>query len=154
MLILELVLHCSDVSNPFKPFSICAEWADLVVAEFSSQGDREKAEGLEVSPMMDRAQIVLCNMQMGFIEFVVSPLISNFIKAFPALYDIGENITSNFTSWGEKRTREIQGDGSMDAATKAAEIAKIEGRIQKFKEKQSYTDELRDFIGGSNSTNQ
>lgn len=38
-------------------------------------GDREKREGLEVSPMMDRDLINLCNMQLGFIEFVVAPLI-------------------------------------------------------------------------------
>jgi hypothetical protein len=31
--------------------------------------------GLEVSPMCDRDAISLCNMQMGFIEFVVAPLI-------------------------------------------------------------------------------
>jgi len=72
---MELVLHCSDISNPFKPFNICAKWADLVVEEFCLQGDKEKALGVEVSPMCDRDQINLCNMQMGFIEFVVAPLI-------------------------------------------------------------------------------
>lgn len=29
--IMELVLHCSDISNPFKPYKLCAKWADLVV---------------------------------------------------------------------------------------------------------------------------
>jgi hypothetical protein len=29
--IMELVLHCSDISNPFKPYALCAKWADLVV---------------------------------------------------------------------------------------------------------------------------
>ncbi len=75
LFIMELVLHCSDISNPFKPFDICAAWADLVVEEFCLQGDREKAEGLEISPMCDRNAINLYNMQMGFIEFVVAPLI-------------------------------------------------------------------------------
>jgi hypothetical protein len=72
---MELVLHCSDISNPFKPFTLCAKWADLVVEEFCLQGDKEKSMGLEVSPMCDRDAINLCNMQMGFIEFVVAPLI-------------------------------------------------------------------------------
>lgn len=75
LFIMELVLHCSDISNPFKPFKICAKWADLVVEEFCLQGDKEKELGVEVSPMCDRDQINLCNMQMGFIEFVVAPLI-------------------------------------------------------------------------------
>lgn len=76
MLMMELILHCSDISNPYKPFDICAKWADLVVEEFCLQGDREKSEGLEVSPMCDRESVVLCNMQLGFIEFVVAPLIN------------------------------------------------------------------------------
>lgn len=75
--ILELILHCSDISNPFKPYELCAKWADLVVEEFFQQGDREKSEGLEISPMCDRTAVNLCNMQMGFIEFAVAPLITS-----------------------------------------------------------------------------
>ena len=47
----------------------------IVQQEFCLQGDKEKSMGLEVSPMCDRDTISLCNMQMGFIEFVVAPLI-------------------------------------------------------------------------------
>jgi hypothetical protein len=76
LFVLELLLHCADISNPYKPYDICYKWCLLVVEEFCLQGDREKAENLEVSPMCDRNAIVLANMQMGFIEFVVSPLIT------------------------------------------------------------------------------
>ncbi|CAE7699513.1 regA, partial [Symbiodinium microadriaticum] len=72
--IMELFLHCADISNPYKPFHICSAWADLVSQEFFSQGDKERAASLDVSPMMDRDSSNLFNMQMGFIEFVVSPL--------------------------------------------------------------------------------
>lgn len=75
--ILELMLHCSDISNPFKPYDLCAKWADLVVEEFFQQGDQERTGGLEISPMCDRNQVNLCNMQMGFIEFAVAPLITS-----------------------------------------------------------------------------
>jgi hypothetical protein len=37
MFVMELVLHCSDISNPFKPYALCAKWADLVVEEFCLQ---------------------------------------------------------------------------------------------------------------------
>eukprot|EP01034_Spumella_vulgaris_P030245 gene30245-37425_t len=80
MFIMELVLHCSDISNPIKPFEMCLKWADLVIEEFCLQGDRERSEGLEISPMCDRSAIVLCNMQMGFIEFAVAPLIIAFVQ--------------------------------------------------------------------------
>lgn len=75
LFVMELFLHCADISNPYKSYDICAKWGDLVVEEFCRQGDKEKAEGMTVSPMCDRDAIVLTNMQMGFIEFVVSPLL-------------------------------------------------------------------------------
>jgi hypothetical protein len=105
--ILELVLHCADISNPFKPFDICESWALLVVEEFFAQGDREKREGFPVSPMMDRNTVILCNMQMGFIEFAVAPLISTFVKIFPGLYEIVMHMRDNFCAWGEKRKAEV-----------------------------------------------
>ena len=77
LFVMELLLHCADISNPVKPFNIYKKWASLVCEEFCLQGDREKAEGLEVSPMMDRDQMNLPNMQLGFIEFVVVPLYSS-----------------------------------------------------------------------------
>ena len=76
LFIIELILHCSDISNPFKPFEMCAKWADLVMAEFFDQGDQERALGFDISPGFDRKTTNLFNMQMGFIEFVVAPLIS------------------------------------------------------------------------------
>jgi hypothetical protein len=74
---MEILLHCADISNPYKPFQICAKWADLVSQEFFSQGDKERELGIDISPMMDRNSSNLNNMQIGFIEFVVSPLISS-----------------------------------------------------------------------------
>ncbi len=76
LFIMELFLHCSDISNPFKPFNVCAKWADLVMAEFFDQGDKERALGFDISPGFDRNTTNLNNMQMGFIEFVVQPLIA------------------------------------------------------------------------------
>ena len=141
LFIMELILHCSDISNPYKPFAICAAWADLVVEEFGQQGDREKREGLEVSPMMDRNLIVLCNMQMGFIEFVVTPLLNAFVQIFPPLHQIGTNIMLNYTGWGEKRKGEIMVDDKIP--NKAEECKKLDERIAKFKERQSFTEALK-----------
>jgi hypothetical protein len=54
---------------------VAATQNGVATQEFCLQGDKEKSMGLEVSPMCDRDAISLCNMQMGFIEFVVAPLI-------------------------------------------------------------------------------
>lgn len=42
--------------------------------EFFQQGDMERAQGLPVSPLMDRGSTSLAVSQMNFIEFVVAPL--------------------------------------------------------------------------------
>lgn len=140
MLVMELLLHCSDISNPFKTFELCKSWAQLIVIEFGIQGDKEKAAGIPISPMMDREQIVLCNMQMGFIEYVVAPLIIAFVQIFPSLYSIGINMRDNYSLWGEMRRQELVDDVKGTPADREAERAKITERIQKFNEKFQFCD--------------
>ena len=77
--VMELILHTSDVSNPFKPWTLSEAWAKLIVEEFCQQGEREKSEGFEVTPGMDRTMVNLANTQMGFISFI-QPLIAGQIK--------------------------------------------------------------------------
>lgn len=141
LLIIELVLHCSDISNPFKPFETCKSWANLIVIEFGIQGDKEKEAGLPVSPMMDREQIVLCNMQMGFIEYVVAPMIVAFVEIFPSLYSIGINMRDNYATWGEMRRQEILTDNKV--ADKEGERAKLMERIEKFNAKLSFCETFK-----------
>mmetsp|Transcript_11382 Transcript_11382/g.17320 ORF Transcript_11382/g.17320 Transcript_11382/m.17320 type:complete len:850 (-) Transcript_11382:276-2825(-) len=136
--IMELFLHCADISNPYKPFEICAQWADLVSQEFFSQGDKERASGMDVSPMMDRETSNLFNMQMGFIEFVVSPLVNTVVTLFPPLKETGEMMLSNYIQWGEKRKDEIRGTVDMAADKKDEEVKKVDDRISKFKDKMAF----------------
>lgn len=48
------MLHCADLSNPTKPLKIYQSWLNRVMNEFFLQGDRERSDGLEISPMCDR----------------------------------------------------------------------------------------------------
>ncbi|KAI9912685.1 hypothetical protein PsorP6_005397 [Peronosclerospora sorghi] len=75
-LLLKMILHTCDVSNPAKERETMLRWTDRVVEEFFIQGDMEKQLGLPVSPFMDRDTIVLKKMQVGFADFIVSPLFS------------------------------------------------------------------------------
>jgi len=137
---LELCLHCADISNPYKPFAMCKKWAYLVVEEFGLQADREKAEGLEVSPMMDRDQINVFNMQMGFVEFVVAPLILTVINILYPLYPIGFQMLENYLEWAQLRRNEISADVNIIA--KDEEAAKLDNRIANFKKKFDFLDQL------------
>lgn len=129
LFMMVISLHCADISNPYKNFPSCKKWAELIVVEFCEQGDREKAEGLEISPMCDRTSLNLYNMQMGFIEFVVAPLIIGFINILPALNDIGHTMAENMANWGNLRKEEIQ---SSDMENKEEEIGKLNARVEKF----------------------
>lgn len=42
-LVLQLVLHASDVSNPAKRFATYMRWTDRVVEEFFGEGDKARA---------------------------------------------------------------------------------------------------------------
>ena len=143
LFVMELCLHCADVSNPYKSFSICQKWAEVVVQEFCAQGDREKLEGLEVSPMMDRATVNVNNMQLGFIEFVVSPLITAFVNIFYPLHEISHNILVNYCEWAKLRRDEIFADNNIQE--KEEECRKLEERVKKFRDKFAYLDEMRSW---------
>lgn len=75
-LLLKMILHTCDVSNPAKDRELMLKWTERVVEEFFVQGDLEKQLALAVSPFMDRETIVLKKMQVGFADFIVAPLFS------------------------------------------------------------------------------
>lgn len=52
--ILQNMVHCADLSNTAKPLDIYTKWMHRLMEEFFLQGDRERAAGLDISPMCDR----------------------------------------------------------------------------------------------------
>lgn len=52
--LIEGVVHAADISNGSRPFEIAKRWGERIFKEFFSQGDKEKALGLEVSMLCDR----------------------------------------------------------------------------------------------------
>jgi len=49
-------------------------WPILKLTVHCTQGDKEKEEGLPVSPFMDRENSVPGKMVVGFIDFFVTPI--------------------------------------------------------------------------------
>ena len=90
---MNLLIHASDISNPTKPFNVYLKWAKLVVEEFCQQGDKEKALGLECT--CDRKTVNLNKNQIGFIDYVVEGFVSNYIKVFPSLKFLHDNLVKN-----------------------------------------------------------
>ena len=52
--VLQNLVHCADLSNPTKPLSLYRQWTERIMDEFFRQGDLERQQGLDISPMCDR----------------------------------------------------------------------------------------------------
>ncbi|XP_076462948.1 3',5'-cyclic-AMP phosphodiesterase 4C-like isoform X1 [Babylonia areolata] len=72
--VLQNMVHCSDLSNPTKPLEVYRMWVDRVMEEFFKQGDKERSQGLDISPMCDRHTATVEKSQVGFIDYIVHPL--------------------------------------------------------------------------------
>jgi len=98
-LVMNALLHCADVSNPMKPWDVCEFLADRCLEEFFCQGDQEKALGIPVQMLNDRDKVNRPNSQVGFIEFVISPLAFQVVTLFPPLCYLATSLGSNITTW-------------------------------------------------------
>ncbi|XP_076355145.1 3',5'-cyclic-AMP phosphodiesterase 4C-like isoform X3 [Tachypleus tridentatus] len=72
--VLQNMIHCSDLSSPTKPLEMYKKWVDLLMEEFYQQGDKEREQGLDISPMCDRHNATVEKSQVGFIDYIVHPL--------------------------------------------------------------------------------
>ncbi|XP_055587770.1 cAMP-specific 3',5'-cyclic phosphodiesterase isoform X4 [Uranotaenia lowii] len=72
--VLENMVHCADLSNPTKPLPLYKKWVSLLMEEFFQQGDKERAAGMDISPMCDRHNATIEKSQVGFIDYIVHPL--------------------------------------------------------------------------------
>jgi len=138
MLILECLLHSADVSNPCRGWDTSYAWAMLCLEEFFAQGDQEKMLGIPVQFLNDRDKLNRPNSQIGFIEFMIAPFYAAQIRLWPQLWELGENLGSNLSTWADMWEKEV--NPAED------ENNKVRGRVQKV------TDNLTDAItrGGDN----
>merc|ERR1712099_10843 len=98
-LLTKLLLHCADISNSMKPFRICRIWAWQVLEEFFMQGDAEKRLGIPVQALNDREKVNRAFSQVGFVEFLVSPLLFAVVKVLPPTDVNAEQMLSNVKTW-------------------------------------------------------
>merc|ERR1711920_603024 len=100
-LVLNGMLHCSDIANPLKPWELCKRLAYLCLDEFFAQGDLEKAAGIPVQMLNDRDKVNSPNSQVGFIEFVILPMAESMVLLFPQLDSLSANLAQNVQNWAE-----------------------------------------------------
>jgi hypothetical protein len=95
------LLHQADISNPAKPFPLFEEWADRILEESYSQGEREVSLMLPVSPLCDRETTDKKQSQIGFIKFVVQPSYQLLGEILPLFAEtVFPHIENSLAFWG------------------------------------------------------
>ena len=105
-LVAGFILHCADVSNLGKPWSISEKWAFLVCSEFFTQGDLEKQLKMDVSMNCDRVTTSIPNTQINFGKYVIAELYELLAKI---INDRGNEIITNYKE-NQKRWNSLLAD--------------------------------------------
>ncbi len=87
LLLMKILMKTSDISNEGRPVEVSELWFDCLITEFFNQGDHEKLNGLPLTPLMDRDNFSKSKSQIGFISFVLLPLVESLSELFPELKD-------------------------------------------------------------------
>lgn len=96
-----MMMHAADISNPSRPWYLCSRWADYVLQEFYSQGDREREMNLPISPLCDRNTVSRPKSQIGFINFLSEPTFQALNMILPKIESNLSYIVENKTKWEE-----------------------------------------------------
>ena len=84
-IVLGMILHAADISNPCKPTHIQKMWVDLLMIELFNQGEMEKQNNIPVSVLCDREKVNINNSQVGFINFIALPTFETMLKIIPEI---------------------------------------------------------------------
>eukprot|EP00095_Tigriopus_kingsejongensis_P004170 maker-scaffold53_size449031-snap-gene-2.12 protein:Tk04170 transcript:maker-scaffold53_size449031-snap-gene-2.12-mRNA-1 annotation:"camp-specific 3 -cyclic isoform f-like isoform x2" len=98
--VLQNMVHCADLAGPTKPLDLYRKWCGRIMEEFHQQGDKERDQGLDISPMCDRLNATVEKSQVGFIDYIVHPLWETWADlVYPDAGEILENLESNREWW-------------------------------------------------------
>jgi len=126
----NVLLHYADISNSMKPFSIARVWADLVLEEFFLQGDKMKELNLPVPALNDREKTQRPTSQIGFIEFIVSPLVFTIVKIIPPLAFSEQAMMGTVKYWFE--------EWASNASPSKSEYQQMANRVKGLYEKANF----------------
>jgi len=134
-LMMNIILHCADISNAVKPNKLYVKWATRVIEEFFNQGDRERVKGLPISPMMDRESTSMALSQINFMEFVIAPLYVQFAAVFPSTTFLLSRLVENRLHYQEAYEVELTEATALDGVSRASEKESFRIRFRTLLEK-------------------
>ncbi|XP_074649762.1 cGMP-dependent 3',5'-cyclic phosphodiesterase-like isoform X2 [Tubulanus polymorphus] len=117
-LLLCLLMTCCDLSDQTKTWQNSKTVAECVYKEFFTQGDLEKAMGKKPLDMMDRDRACIPDLQIGFLDHIVIPVITILSDLFPVGKVLLDNVRSHKTMWlrvsNKMKTGQLTSNTSMD----------------------------------------
>ena len=110
-LVINLVVHSSDLSAQVMDFAIASLWEARVTAEFMAQNEMEQTLGVPVTPLM----IGLHDHQkryekhLGFLHYVMQPLWDVVSDVLPPMQQCVESLNNNKEKY-RQRLKEVVGE--------------------------------------------
>jgi hypothetical protein len=80
LMIYKMALKCGDLGHACKTLPLHEKWTHRITEEFYRQGDEERKRSLPISPFMDRQKANLPQSQVGFLDFLVVPMFTIWVK--------------------------------------------------------------------------
>lgn len=99
--ILNIMLHSADISNPCKQWRVARRWSDCILEEFFNQGDVEKADKLPISPNCDRETTDRTQIPLNFIDFIVAPIFVSLRQLLPGVQRCCNHLRDNRHDWAK-----------------------------------------------------
>lgn len=95
--IVEIFLHSADISNVCMPADIAKRWNALLAQEFHEQAKDELACGIPATPFMQGMDdpLTAAKSSLGFMDFVVNPLMIPLVRTFPGLAPAKDYLEQN-----------------------------------------------------------
>lgn len=78
LLLMKLAVKCADMATPAMDVKVYAHSAELFFQELHAQGDRERAEGLPISPLCDRSTFNMVDAQRSIMSLMLLPMFDCF----------------------------------------------------------------------------
>ncbi|XP_071786244.1 cGMP-dependent 3',5'-cyclic phosphodiesterase-like isoform X3 [Asterias amurensis] len=117
-LLLCLLMTSCDLSDQTKNWQTTKRIAELIYKEFFTQGDLEKAMGMETPEMYDREKACIPELQINFLNHIALPVYQILSRVFPSVTQLVDNVLANKTMWlrlkRESGLRKLSSANSID----------------------------------------
>jgi len=104
ILLMKLAVKCADMATSAMDVKVYTHAAELFFQELHAQGDRERAEGLPISPLCDRSTFNMADAQRSIMSLMVLPMFDCFADMLES-----EKIRNTCVKQLQKNIEEIPG---------------------------------------------